>query len=73
MQKQLPDKLVPDPVVWREFGITSMTLYRWTNDAKLNFPPPIKIRKKNFRSRAALEQFKTRMMRNAVTQRVEAK
>jgi len=73
MQKNQQDKLVPDPVVWREFGVTSMTLYRWTNDEKLGFPPPVKIRTKNFRSRRALEEFKERMMRNAITQRVEAK
>jgi predicted DNA-binding transcriptional regulator AlpA len=69
MQKQPPDELVPDPVVWKEFGITSMTLYRWTNDAKLNFPPPIKIRTKNFRSRRALEEFKGRMLRIAISSR----
>jgi hypothetical protein len=39
-----PDMLVPDPVVWREFGISSMTGWRWSNDPKLGFPPPIKIR-----------------------------
>lgn len=63
-----PDELVPDPVVWREFGVTSMTLYRWTHDPELNFPPPIKIRNRCFRSRRALEEFKERMMRNAVAQ-----
>ncbi len=26
------DVLVPDPVVWREFGICSMTGWRWTQD-----------------------------------------
>ena len=71
MQTEHKDEWVRDPVVWREFGVTSMTLYRWTNDPKLNFPPPIKIRTKNFRSRRALEEFKTRMMRNAM--REEAK
>ena len=39
------DTLVPDPQVQREFGITSMTLWRWTNDPLLGFPPPIKISK----------------------------
>ncbi|MET3840961.1 hypothetical protein [Bradyrhizobium sp. OAE829] len=67
MQKQPPDELVPDPVVWKEFGITSMTLYRWTNDANLKFPRPIKIRTKNFRSRRALEEFKSRMLRSAIS------
>ncbi|BAR53364.1 hypothetical protein NK6_175 [Bradyrhizobium diazoefficiens] len=50
-----------------------MGLYRWTNDPELRFPAPIKIRNRNFRSRRAIEEFKTRMMRAAVTQRVETK
>jgi hypothetical protein len=69
MKNQLPDELVPDPVVWREFGITSMTLHRWTHDANLGFPSPIKIRTKNFRSRLALEDFKQRMMQKAIAER----
>ena len=32
-----PDEMVPDPLVWREFGITSMTLFRWTKDVDLGF------------------------------------
>jgi predicted DNA-binding transcriptional regulator AlpA len=50
-----------------------MTLYRWTNDEKLDFPSPVKIRTKNFRSRRALEEFKERMTREAITKRAEAK
>jgi predicted DNA-binding transcriptional regulator AlpA len=68
------DQLVPDPIVAEEFGgITLMTLYRWTNDPKLGFPPPIKIRSKNFRSRRALEDFKARMMRSAVSEHEQGK
>lgn len=67
-----PDQLVRDPIVAQEFGdVSLMTIYRWTNDPTLGFPPPIKIRNKNFRSRRALEEFKARMMRAAVTQRAE--
>jgi predicted DNA-binding transcriptional regulator AlpA len=57
-----PDQLVPDPQVWREFGISSMTGWRWTRDPTLGFPPPIKIRTRCFRSRRALEEFKRRMV-----------
>lgn len=67
------DRLVPDPIVAAEFHTTLMGLYRWTNDPELRFPAPIKIRNRNFRSRRAIEEFKTRMMRAAVTQRVETK
>jgi hypothetical protein len=59
------DELVPDPVVWREFGISSMTGFRWTHDPELGFPPIIKIRDRNYRSRRALEAFKQRRIRGA--------
>lgn len=60
------DELVPDPAVARELGgISLMTLWRWSRDPKLQFPQAIKIRNRNFRSRRALEQFKTKLMRQA--------
>jgi hypothetical protein len=46
-----PDDLVPDPAVCREFDITLMTLWRWDHDPELNFPLPVKIRQRKFRSR----------------------
>jgi hypothetical protein len=64
-----PEILVPDPVVWREFGITSMTGYRWSHDPDLNFPPAVKIKERNFRSRRQLEEFKTRLMHKALAGR----
>src|SRR5262249_24857985 len=50
-----PDNLIPDPIVCAEFGVTAMTLWRWTHDTELNFPPAIAIRNRNFRSRRQLE------------------
>lgn len=64
-----PDELVPDPVVAREFGVTTMTLWRWTHDPALNFPPAIKIRTRSFRSRRALENFKERLVRDSIAER----
>ena len=61
------EELVPDPVVWREFGITSMTLYRWSRDPSLNFPRAMKINNRNFRSRRSLEEFKKRLLREAIS------
>jgi hypothetical protein len=58
--------LVPDPQVWREFGITSMTGWRWTNDPELSFPPPVRIRNRCYRSRQQIEAFKQRMLRQAM-------
>jgi hypothetical protein len=61
--------LVPDPQIWREFGVTPMTGWRWTHDKALNFPQPIKIRNRCFRSRPQIEEFKERMMREGVRRR----
>ena len=63
------DQLIPDPIVWKELGVTSMTPWRYTRDPDLDFPPPIKIRNRNFRSRSALEAFKARMLRVAIETR----
>jgi hypothetical protein len=64
------DEWVPDPQVLREFNISSMTLHRWDNDPTLGFPPKYTIRRHNFRSRKALEEFKRRVIETALkTQR----
>lgn len=62
----MTDHLVPDPRVWREFGVTPMTGWRWTNDPALGFPPRIKINNRNYRSRAALDAFKAGLMAKAL-------
>jgi predicted DNA-binding transcriptional regulator AlpA len=69
MSSLVQDELVPDPQVCKEFGITAMTLWRWDHDAELDFPPPVKIRKKNYRSRQLLEKFKQRMITEAIAAR----
>jgi hypothetical protein len=65
------DTWVPDTVVNEEFGISRMGLRRWTKDPRLGFPPPIKIRTKNYRSRRALEQWKERMVQDAIRKRAK--
>lgn len=57
------DELVPDLQVQREFGITSMTLYRWTRNPKLAFPQPVKINTRSYRSRRELEAYKAKLLR----------
>jgi hypothetical protein len=65
-----PDELVPDTFLYKnEFKVTSMTFYRWTNDDELNFPPPIKIRNRNYRSRRQIEEFKARLFQHAMANR----
>jgi hypothetical protein len=66
------DSLVPDPVVRREFNITSMTMFRWDNNpARIaeGWPPKIKIGRCNFRSRSALETFKATLVQRAIAAR----
>lgn len=55
------DVLVPDPMVAAELNVSYMTLWRWGRDQTLAFPPAIKIRNRNYRSRRALEAWKRRM------------
>ena len=63
------DHLVPDPKVWRMFGVTPMTGYRWTNDKDLGFPPTIKVKTRNYRSCRALDEFKARLISEAMNNR----
>jgi predicted DNA-binding transcriptional regulator AlpA len=63
------DHLVPDPQVEKEFGVTSMTVWRWDNDPELGFPLPILIRGRKYRSRKELESFKQRLMSEALKKR----
>jgi predicted DNA-binding transcriptional regulator AlpA len=57
-----PDELIPDSQVWKEFHISSMTGWRWSNDKTLGFPRAVKIRNRSYRSRRAIESFKARML-----------
>lgn len=66
------DEFVPDPQVWREFNVTPMTGWRWTRDPNLGFPPPIKIRSRNYRSRRAINAFRERMVREGMNRQNEA-
>jgi hypothetical protein len=53
------DELVPDKLARHECGgVSRMTFYRWEKDPKLQLPPAILIRKRKYRSRNGLEQFK---------------
>ncbi len=66
------DELVPDPQVWRELATTTMQLWRWDKDPEMaarGWPPPIRIKRRKFRSRKQLEKFKARLLREALSQR----
>ncbi len=63
------DEFVPDPVVCREFHITIMTLWRWSHNQKMGFPPQVKVGGRNYRSRQALETFKAKALAEAIEAR----
>jgi hypothetical protein len=56
------DQLVPDPQVRRELGgISAMTLWRWDrhpDKAPPGWESPVKIGKRNYRRRSAVEAVK---------------
>ena len=60
--------LVPD-LRSPENSASLMSLWRWTRDPALAFPQPVQINRRNFRSRKQIEEFKDRMLRNAIRQR----
>jgi predicted DNA-binding transcriptional regulator AlpA len=66
MKDDTPDELVPDPQVLKEFGIIPMTLWRWDNDPRVGFPPARRIGPRKYRSRRELEEFKAKLLREAI-------
>jgi hypothetical protein len=70
LSDNVPDELVPDPQVAREFNVSLMTLWRWDRDAKLaelGWEPPVKIRTRNYRRRRSLEKFKVALRNFGIT------
>ena len=63
------DALIPDPKVWKAFGVTSMTGHRWTRNPALKFPQPIQINGRNFRQGRELNQFLADAARESLARR----
>ena len=66
------DSFVSDSDVVRELGITLQTVFRWDQNSKViadGWPPKIKIGARNYRSRAALDEFKANVLRRALAKR----
>lgn len=58
-----PGDLISDADCCQELGgITRVTLWAYSRDPELNFPPVIKVRKRNFRARRAFNAFKARLI-----------
>jgi hypothetical protein len=62
----LPDDedLVPSPIVKKENGgISDMTLWRWTRDQRIRFPPPdVVINGRKYWKRKTLRQHRQRIL-----------
>jgi hypothetical protein len=66
------DSFVSDSDVVRELGITLQTVFRWDRSPSVvadGWPPKIKIGTRNYRSRAALNEFKANVLRRALAER----
>jgi hypothetical protein len=69
---EMPDQFVADPDVACELGISLMSIWRYDHSAELaemGWPAKVSMRKRNFRSRHQLEQFKNNMLRRAMAER----
>ncbi|HZN30466.1 MAG TPA: hypothetical protein VFB88_14000 [Xanthobacteraceae bacterium] len=64
------DQLVPDPQARAELGnVTAMTFWRWDRDpamAELGWSPPVKIGRRNYRSRRVIERVKAALIEQAM-------
>lgn len=47
--------LIPDPEVWKRYGVCSMTIWRWDHNPELNFPKPVRINRRKYRYEDELE------------------
>lgn len=54
------DELLPAAQVRRRYGVSDMTVFRWVNDEKLNFPQPIRINSRRYWRVADLQAFEAR-------------
>jgi hypothetical protein len=66
------DTFVADPDAALELGVSLVTMWRYDHSAELvdaGWPPKIQIRKRNYRSRHQLEQFKRTMLKKAIADR----
>ena len=58
-------RLLPERKVCERYGVTPITLRRWDQDPRLNFPKALVIRKRKYRDADELDAFDTRLTRSA--------
>jgi predicted DNA-binding transcriptional regulator AlpA len=54
-------RLIPDYLVQKRYGVTSMTVWRWDHDPTLDFPKPYRIKGRKYRNADELDEFDARM------------
>jgi len=71
--QQQYESLVPDSQAMAELGgVTSMTFWRWDNNpdkAPLGWQRPVKLGRRNFRTRSMIEAVKASLLRQALEAR----
>jgi len=55
------------PQVMQRFGISEMTLWRWSHDETLRFPQPMRIRNRKFFPVADIEEWERQQMEARVS------
>ena len=68
------EDLVPSPIVKKENGkISDMTLWRWTRDPRIRFPPPdVVINGRKYWKRKTLRQHRQRILSDSAVRRLSA-
>jgi predicted DNA-binding transcriptional regulator AlpA len=56
----IDDRLIPDPLVAKRYGVSPMTIWRWDHDPELNFPKPHRIKKRKYRRQSELVEWERR-------------
>jgi DNA-binding transcriptional MerR regulator len=54
-------RLLPERKVCERYGVTPVTLRRWDQDRRLNFPKAVVIRKRKYRDANELDEFDARL------------
>jgi predicted DNA-binding transcriptional regulator AlpA len=63
VQQSAANALIPKPHLARELGVSSRTLSRWLEDAAVEFPRPVTIRRRLYFARPSVEVWKVARLR----------
>ncbi|MET3896149.1 putative DNA-binding transcriptional regulator AlpA [Devosia sp. UYZn731] len=53
--EQSSKRYLPRPKTQLRYGVTKMTIYRWENDPKMNFPKPLIINGRKYDDKDELD------------------